>query len=819
MRFAVMFMAYSLLVVLVITGCNTGTNPVIPGKQNDNGFTSQSVSSSSQTHLWGYYDVYIDIPTKSVSAVLNRSAMFAANVVTFINSKPANLGFNIIETPTGADYVDVDIDVSITHPFPGLNQYDGYDVRGIFIGDGSAIMNYNNVLNYALLGSDQYMLNDPDSGDGGGPDGYTRWFNPTEFLNPGLFGYTPGKYATPKYNGLATLNPYKYFADGLGAKDDIWTWLNANANKRGIFTAGAKNTRNYYLRFPNSKGVKYNYAIVANWEGETIHPSNALESVAVSVNVTPDLYYVNPTNKGGKLILDISVFNWSSVMMEQQQLFVESTVLTSTYKLTSGEMVPTGGTGQYSTYHVEIPADNIKGTQGNEFWIIAENPNANYKNNFGVTNGAGEDPLAAFFRFDLYVSPTPYCPNPVVNSIDPNTSLSGAMLNDVSIFGTNLVNGPSLAVKLMKAGQADIVGTDIKHVTNTLITADFNLTGAADGYWDVFVTNGCGKSGTGTGLFQVTSCTSMNGFTTNYYAVIMGGYPNDMPSYVSGVCGTQTGTPYAISVANRDGYNKLGAVLVSADSGNLQYISDGTGVGSMDRDMVCDSQNRVYFTDATNYSRLRYCQFNAASGFGPVTEFSILPTGWSIRRITIDESDNPVVLANDAAGNMRVYHWNSVASNWDFTVVPSSVVQGSITDVGDFDYNPMLKHYVILRRMSTTQVNLYAIDKSGNLAVTVPDLFQGVTSTALPGIYIDVKSPTCRIVAWGGHTSFTTLPTPFVRMNAVYGQRVNTTLIASNFSNGAVTGGRGQEAKGSNRLVLSAHYINVYGKVPLPAGW
>jgi hypothetical protein len=396
--------ALATLIMAVACVRTGGGNPIAPGTSDLT--MGQSVNwDHSQTHLWGYYDVYIDIPSQTATAVLNREAMFTANVTTFINGKPAALGFHINETPIGAGYVDVDIDVSITHPFPGMPQYHGYDVRGVFMGDGSASLNYNPDLIYPVLGFDQYMLADPVGGNGA-PDGYTRWFNLPEFSAGGmpLFQYTPGKMASPGFAGTSTLNPYRYFADGLGTNDDLWTWLNTHADQYGRFSSGATNTRNYYLRFPNAKGVKYGYAVIANWEGTDPqnHPSNAPEAVACSVIDTSDLYYVNPANKDGNLILDISPFGWAS---QPPTIFIESTVLSSVHQLSPGEMTPVGAGDHYSTYHVEIPADNLNGTEGNEFWVIAEYGAFNYTNAFGSPNDAWEDPLAAVFRYDLYVSP------------------------------------------------------------------------------------------------------------------------------------------------------------------------------------------------------------------------------------------------------------------------------------------------------------------------------------------------------------------------------------------------------------------------------
>jgi len=412
--------------MLVALGCSSGSggSPVTPTAEpaitNPTSHTGQS-----QTHLWGYYDVYLDIESKTIEAVPNREVMFAANVVQFLNGKPTNLQFTIWETPMGVGYVDVDIDVKIMHPFPGMPMYNGYDVRGVFIGNGSALTKYNSDLKYAAYGGTDQVMYDYDlstadpPGLGGMPDGYTRWWNPKEFGTPGLFGYTTGKVATPGYTGMATLNPYKYFADGLTASADLMAFLKATT-KNGVFSSGLSNIRNYYLRFPIPvPNVKYNYAVVANWIDETTHPANAPEAVACMVDVTPDVYYVDPTSKGGKLILDISLFDWDSTVggsgyMEDYNIWVESTVLTAAYKLDTTELTPTVSGTHWYTYHVEIPADKIESRDNQQYWVIAECALENYVT--GVPNSAGADKLAACYRYDLFVNDEPYNLPPVINS-------------------------------------------------------------------------------------------------------------------------------------------------------------------------------------------------------------------------------------------------------------------------------------------------------------------------------------------------------------------------------------------------------------------
>jgi len=402
------FPALTLLLMLNLAACsgNSGT-PVAP----DPLFNRPTASSTASTQLWGVWDIIIDVENMEVEGIPNRQGMFTTNIVNILNAKPTALQFSINDTPIGMDYVDIDIDVGITHPFPGLPQYNGYDVRGIFMGNGSAALATGG-LNYPVLGTDQIMLPDPDD-DIGGPDGYTRWYNASEFTGPGmpLFMYTKGNLASPGYTGTATLCPYKYFADSLGTDSDLFTFLNANPNLHGVFSSGATNERNYYLRFPFAgPGVKFSYAVIANWIDPDTHPANASEAVACDADDSQSgVFYVDPGNSGGEIVLDFSLWNWS---VNPSTITVESTVLSAPYTLSGSEMVPVGGNENYSTWHVEIPADDVKYLYGNEYWIIAEYANVDYSNPYGIPNDAENDPLTAYFRNDLYVYPD-HWPDPV----------------------------------------------------------------------------------------------------------------------------------------------------------------------------------------------------------------------------------------------------------------------------------------------------------------------------------------------------------------------------------------------------------------------
>ncbi len=524
-RHAVM-MLVAVFLLPVALSCAQAGNPVSPATAYESS-TSQTKPAQAQTHLWGYYDVYIDIENQTAEAALNRSAMFTANVVTFVNKPPTNLAFKIHGTPVAADRVDVDLDVFIQHPFPGMDQYNGYDVRGIFMGDGSAMMAYGSNLRYAEHGTDQVMYDYDDKVSYpytdpyghklvGMPDGYTRWFNLSEFSMGGmsLFQYTPGKFAAKGFAGTATLNPYKYFADGLEADDDLWTWLAANPDKHGVFSAGSTNVRNYYLRFPNSKGVKYGYAIIANWEGTdpASHPSNTPETVAYSVDITPDIYSYQECGSGGDLILDINLFGWQGM---PSAIYIESTVLSSVHELTPDEMIPIGGDGYSSAYHVEIPADGIQDPDDNEFWVIAEYDGFDYTNEYGVPNLAADQPLAAFDRFDLYVQtgwPSMGCPEVVVTDIDGMAGKMGGVelakqgetYENVEIWGDGFWHVGAVAELRKHDDAGQVVAASDMVVDDWKIECTFAIPETLPtGLYDVYVQNCCENEGLGENLVQV----------------------------------------------------------------------------------------------------------------------------------------------------------------------------------------------------------------------------------------------------------------------------------------------------------------------------
>jgi hypothetical protein len=632
--------------LIAAMGCSGKTSPVFSDDSPNITGEKTTSASHSQTHLWGLYDVYIDVDAMTVVAIPSRQAMFTANVVNFLNGKATSMIVKINNIDKTTDYTDIDIDVTLKHPFPGLQQYNGYDVRGVFMGDGSGTMAYNSDLIYPAAGVDQIMLPNPAIG-AGGPDGYTRWFNKPEFSNGGmpLVQYTQGKAATPGYSESATLNAYQYFADDLLPTDNLWDWLNTHADQHGVFSSGVANTRNYYLRFPVGKGMKFAYAVLANWAGPAIHPSNAPEAVALSVADNSTIYYVSSSDKGGDIKLNVSVWNWgaqlASGVMDEYMIKVESTVLSSPWTAGSSTMTPIGGGVNYSTYQLDIPADNIQSADGQSFWVIVEESNSDYTNDFGVTNLADKDPLAALFQYSLHVGDQgPQCPVP-----DPSSILPGSGQNtgpvDVTITCSNLFNATGIQAYLDMSGTLDgtydIAATNIKNVdvADGKFDCTFDLTNVPLGPYYVIVTNECGETGVSTEtLFTVIENLEGDFYVSN--STDFSGLPEE---------GSMVHPYHTIQKA-------IDAAVADGTDIDLILVDYGTG------------RYPEYLVNSVGNFTLRAYNWHSASGRPAIGGLDVSIGGWPVNgTITFSDCSNVTVqgfkllfVKNSSGAYISIYH-------------------------------------------------------------------------------------------------------------------------------------------------------------------
>jgi hypothetical protein len=326
-------------VLLIALGCSASSNSPMASDLGMSREKIANVNNTSHEVSWGTWEIMLDPATQTAQIVPLRTMEFTANVTQFMQppASKKNLLSIAIDTPL-SDFAQghVVVDVSFTHPFPGLDTYTGFDVRGVCIGNGSLKGVDDSGIAYANT-DELRVLN---------ADGMTRWFNPAEFTKYGsIFGFTIGKLGTPSTTFTATLNGYKYFCDDLGKEDSVPGFF-ANPscpNPRGFFSAGNMLTRRYDLQFSKTGGVPsytFQYAVVAAWENPTVNPptnipedfslsANCQEAYAISSADQSTLFFESSTDKGGSLILDLTVYDHqgiqtSSVHDEIGRIFLES---------------------------------------------------------------------------------------------------------------------------------------------------------------------------------------------------------------------------------------------------------------------------------------------------------------------------------------------------------------------------------------------------------------------------------------------------------------------------------------------------------------
>ncbi|WP_250987966.1 PKD domain-containing protein [Methanoculleus oceani] len=104
-------------------------------------------------------------------------------------------------------------------------------------------------------------------------------------------------------------------------------------------------------------------------------------------------------------------------------------------------------------------------------------------------------------------------PIPTIAGIIPDSGPNTGPVSITDLSGTGFIDGAT--VKLTRAGEAEIVATDVSVVSSTQITCTLDLTGAAVGSWNVVVANPGGQPVTLADGFSVTeAANSPPGVTT-----------------------------------------------------------------------------------------------------------------------------------------------------------------------------------------------------------------------------------------------------------------------------------------------------------------
>lgn len=490
---------------LIAVGCSGGS-PLAPDAQPGPALTQPRQSSHSVSYpaLWGLWDVTIDPATGEVEITPLRGCQFTVDVVTFLQPPAGKLTNLSIKVTNVADWFTeglITVDVGLTHPFPGMDQYTGHDVKGVFIAPGSLIADSDDSIVFTDGVEQPILLN---------ADGYTRWQNPSEFTPDGtIFTYKPGALGTPgDFN--ATINGYKYFAGGIGADDDVADFFAdpANTANRGQFRAGSSIHRIYELKFPlvgGSPKLTFQYAVIAHWvEPTELDPydipgsfppeANVAEAVHAGMIDNSNLWY-SDGESGGVMKLDLEIFQWQPYLTSGVVTdFVHSVILDfpggsvtpSSYEIPADLLPPALPAAENSSVvPIEIVGLTLASSEPIDVVIsIVTDDGEGNTLEFNPGNGTtyNSSPLAAYFRTTVAVGTSAV--NPTVTSIVPDHAYQHEIVDNAIITGTNFMNVTSVRLVM----DAEIIEADTFNVDSTTqITADFDLGSHPFGLYDVVV--------------------------------------------------------------------------------------------------------------------------------------------------------------------------------------------------------------------------------------------------------------------------------------------------------------------------------------------
>jgi hypothetical protein len=401
------------LIVLftLIAGCSSHTSPLTVPSADPEALQTTIPESNTFHTMWGYWLGEYNTISGDIFLVPARTSQTHINVVGTLNK---SMGISVVvdkdASSIPAGYIQAT--VSLTHPFNGQLNFSGFDVKGIFISSGNETPSGIYVPNFG----DSRLTE---------PDGYTRWWNPVEFMDSGLFGYTPGIYGRTPPSGTelnSNINGYKLFADGLYETQptDILLTISPSApTGRAVFAAGNTNSRLYKIQFPviGSKPVVYfNYAVDANWAPPSQKPpkipidfpiiANSPEPFIVKPVVTgSSLYTIDGTSQGGGAIdLSIDIWDWQAMYTGFGNQVGPLVLVSEDAEFSEGIVPDVNDKGLgHAVITAHVPGVPTK-TGSIEVWIGITSPGTTYKQ----TGASAPDiPVEAWTRVNVDVESAP----------------------------------------------------------------------------------------------------------------------------------------------------------------------------------------------------------------------------------------------------------------------------------------------------------------------------------------------------------------------------------------------------------------------------
>lgn len=511
MRSPVLLYCVVFALLLGMISCSQGASGLLsPELEAPSPGASAADQSGGARHLWGYWQVGIDPRTGSVDVLPIRGIEFTANVTVFLQppmGKTSNLRIKIIDASHFMDEGLIDVEVTLIHPFPGLDMYTGFDVMGVFVHDGDTVGKYDGDVFYARTDEVGLLLN---------ADGYTRWYNPKEFTGKGILGFVEGALGNKGMNFTATINPYKYFCDELKPDEELadFFYKPGMIENRGSFTSTAANTRLYKLQFPffgPEPYLTFQYAVVANWEPPDVNPphqipedfplsANAREAFHLSIADNGSSLFYSGGAGGGMVRIRAELFDWGAsanpagILGEFSRVIIESpnADILGDYQVFTPDLFEPyvqPGTAASSVAELELEGVTPVSADDVQFLVTVESKEGEtYEQGFGVPIPSG--PLASYWRFSLPVGENP-CADFSVTGADPPSAESGQSYSPFTVYGENFQDGDNLAVDIVDGSDVMASATSVVHVDLGTLACDLDFCGVNPGEYDLRVTNGC----------------------------------------------------------------------------------------------------------------------------------------------------------------------------------------------------------------------------------------------------------------------------------------------------------------------------------------
>ncbi len=321
--------ALGIILFLGLLGCSRGgSSPIAPGLSGTDleitpsagGQAVDEEEGEKNRHIWGMWQMNVDLDRLTVEPVPLREAAVHLNIVGYLENPPGTQLLKIVNVSWSGDDTLL-VDIQLIHPFSGKPQFTGRDVRGIAIFDAvvkGKLFYATQVIdvdkNIAPIFASRTLLN---------ADGYTtlwnRWMH-EQVIHPDIFGYIRGKLASPD----------EYYLEGnLHGFRAFWT-----DPMNRVFQSNQAATRTYELDVPLTGTFSFAYAVDASWAPPINTPvtdvwndfpisANCAEPFQISASIISNTL----TRISGSATVQFDVFDWqdptnfSHVHVEAPDLF------------------------------------------------------------------------------------------------------------------------------------------------------------------------------------------------------------------------------------------------------------------------------------------------------------------------------------------------------------------------------------------------------------------------------------------------------------------------------------------------------------------